>query len=73
MQIDEQIRAKSTELSKVSSFVDEAMMRLASRIGVCTVTVENETFLARLFLIVSKKHQNNDQCVWITDRLMDNG
>lgn len=52
MQIDEQIRVNSTELSRVSLFVDEAMVILASRIGVCTVTVENETFLARRFLIV---------------------
>ena len=66
MPIDEEIRAKRTELSIVSSFVDEAMVRLARRTGICTVTVENETFLARRFLIVSinKKQNDNDKCVW---------
>ena len=62
MQIDEQIRAKRTELSKFSSILDEAMVRLAIRTGVCTVTVEIETFLSRRFLIVSQKN-NNDKCV----------
>lgn len=55
MQIDEQIRAKRTELSKFSSFVDETMVRLVSRTGICTVTFENETFMARSFLILYLK------------------